>query len=113
MIDALHERQRRQMQRRDAALTALPALDRLVAVMQHKTGQGHKLRAFLYSMWNGEPVSLLDALSLDWPIRQDVALVWLGFGHDKAPSFFYDDLKKSVTAAGLWPWFIEEAKVQS
>jgi hypothetical protein len=111
--DALRTQRERQLQRRDAAIIAVPALYRLVDVMRHKTGQGYKLRAFLYSMFNGKPASLLEALGLDWPIRQDLALVWLGFGYEdpgRGHAFFYDALKDAVSSVHLWAWFIEEGK---
>jgi len=80
-------------------------------VMTHRTGQGYKLRALLYSLYNGKPASLLEALGLDWCIRQDLCLVWLGFGWESAQqseNCFYAALKDEVNRAQLWAWFIEE-----
>jgi len=58
---------------RAAVDLARPALARLVQVMTHKTGQGYKLRAMLYSMWNGLPTSMTDCVGLDYELRQDLA----------------------------------------
>ncbi len=88
---------------------AKAALKRLVDVMAAKTGQGYKLRALLYSLWNGKPAPLIDILCLDWPIREDLMRVLGAFGFESSwVSFFYDDIKNEVTSAGLFEWFIEE-----
>lgn len=93
---------------RDAAVQpAKAALHRLVEVCRHKTGQGYKLRALLFSLWNGKPTSLLELVGLDWAIRQDLNLVLLAFGHEE---FFYDAVSESFDLAGLLEWFTEEVE---
>ncbi len=104
------ERQRRvQAMRRDACLAAMPALDRLAVVMQGRSGQPYKVRSLLYSLWNGKPASLVEIVSLDWEIRQDLLSVCLAFGYEgKSLSFFYDAIETAITKAGQWEWFLEE-----
>lgn len=97
-------------ERRAAVVVAVPALARLCDVMAHKTGQGYTLRALLYSLWNGQPTTLLEIVGLDWPIRQDLALVLLAFGDD---SFFYDAIKSALNERGLFDWFVAESEVES
>lgn len=80
-------------------------LARLVQVCSHKTGQGYKLRALLYSLWNGKPASLLDVVGLDSGLRLDLCMVIMGFG---TPGFFYDEIKSEFVKAGLFDWFVEE-----
>ena len=53
-----------------ALVPAWEGLTRLTEVCLHKTGQGYKVRALLYSLWNGQPASLLEVVSLDWQIRR-------------------------------------------
>lgn len=95
--------------RQRAAVTlARPALQRLVDAMRHKTGQGYKLRALLFSLWNGLPTSLNAVCGLDHQLRQDlcdVILAW-GYGRDDW-EFFYNAMKAAVSSAGLWDWFLE------
>src|SRR5688572_22407017 len=70
------------------------ATNRLCAVMAQKTDQSHRLRALLYSMWNGKPTSLLEIVVLDWPLRRDLGLILMAFGYeDRETHFFYDELK--------------------
>ena len=94
---------------RAAVTLARPALQRLVDVMRHGTGQGYKLRALLFSLWNGKPTSLSDVCGLDHQLRQDLCVVILAWGYGRGDwEFFYDAMKAAVSSAGLWPWFIEE-----
>ena len=98
----------REEQRR-AAVIARPALERLVVVCRHKTGQGYKLRALLYSLWNGKPADLSDLLCLDWALRKDLLAVAAAFGFEgSGESFFYKEMEAAFKAAGLLDWFIEE-----
>ena len=93
---------------KDHALpSALVALQRLADVCRHKTGQSYKVRALLYSLWNGKPANLLEIVSLDWTIRKDLLAVMLAFGHD---DFFYDEIKGAFVNRGLFDWFIEEGE---
>ena len=77
---------------------------RLVDVMRHQTGQGYKLRGLLYSLWNGQPTSLLEIVTLDYELRKDLLAVLLVFGNNR---FFYDQLDAPIKAAGLFDWFCE------
>jgi hypothetical protein len=91
---------------RNAAVTAArPALDRLVATFQAQTGQSYKIRALLYSLWNGKPASLSEVLCLDWSLRQDLVAVLLAFGAD---DFFYDAVREAVESVDAFDWFVEE-----
>jgi len=96
---------------RDEKNEALPAaiagIHRLVTVCANKTGQSYKLRALLYSLWNGQPASLLEIVSLDWELRKDFLAVLLAFGQEE---FFYDAIKSAFVARGLFDWFIEAQK---
>jgi hypothetical protein len=98
------------VQRVQAALLATEALDRLCKdVLTQRSGQCYKVRALLFSIWNGKPASLSELLGLDWELRQDVCAVLLAFGYEDAKhKFFYDALQRAVTAAGQWNWFLEE-----
>lgn len=90
-----------------AVESARPALERLVNVCGHGTGQGYKLRSLLFSLWNGKPADLSDTLLLDWPLKLDLAAVIVAFGHD---TFFYDEISAAFQSRGLLDWFIEEGK---
>jgi len=84
--------------------------------MGHKTGQGYKLRALLYSLWNGKPASLFEIVALDFEIRQDLCAVALAFGFEDwrgTDSFFYEQIRLAVSKAGLWHWFLEEAEAST
>jgi hypothetical protein len=96
-------------ERAEAVTAACPALARLCDVMQCRSGQPYKVRALLWSLYNGKPVAMNESLGLDWEIKKDLAKVFLAFGDD---SFFYDALREQVTAAGLWEWFVSEAEVK-
>lgn len=109
LTSILQEHKQRHAERRIAADAARPALARLIECMRHKTGQGYTLRKLLYSLWNGQPASLLDVLLLDWSLRQDFTAVLLGFGFESPEqSFFYDEIRTALTEAGLLDWFIQE-----
>jgi len=106
-------------ERRAAAELARAALQRLCRdVLSQRSGQCFKVRDLLYSLYNGQPASLLEVVCLDWAIRQDLCAVLLAFGfedcrhepgHDgvEKPSFFYAEMKAAIVAAGQWDWFIE------
>ncbi len=98
-------------ERQEAINQAEPALARLMEVLKDRSGQPYKLRALLYSMWNGKPVSLTETLGFDWQIKKDFVAVLLAFGgwNDKQ-EFFYNAIERAVRAAGQWEWFLEEAK---
>lgn len=88
---------------------ARPALERLAKVMCERSGQPYKIRALLYSLWNGKPTSICDLVCLDWALRKDLLAVFLAFGFsDQRVEFFYDAIREAVTAAGQWDWFQEE-----
>src|SRR4051812_24092068 len=59
-------------ERRAAVDVAALALPRLCEVMHVRTGQSYKVRALLYSLWNGKPASASELMNLDWDIRKDV-----------------------------------------
>ena len=109
------ESRERRRRHGEAAAIAGPALGRLLEVCRHKTGQSYHVRNLLYSLWNGHPVSLLDLLHLDYPIREDLSRVFLGFGFEgrrpEEQTFFYDTIKAAFTNAGLFEWFIAAAEV--
>lgn len=99
-------------QQRAAVELAKPALDRLVNnVLTQRSGQCYKVRALLYSLWNGQPTSLSEVCGLDYELRSDLCAViqaW-GYGRDDW-EFFYDALKSRVQKAGQWDWFLEAEK---
>ena len=92
-------------ERAKAACEAREAMTVLTAVMAGGSGQSYKVRALLFSLWNGKAASLLDVIDLDFDIRKQVVAVILGFGH---PKFFYDQIQQPLVAANLWPWFLRE-----
>jgi len=104
------ERQKRvDGERTKAAVVALPALKRLCKVMCDRSGQPYKIRALIYSMWNGKPVELNEVLGLDWELRQDICAVILAFGFEsKGVKFFYRAIEEEIRAVGQWDWFLEE-----
>jgi hypothetical protein len=101
---------------REAVKAAIPALDRLCEVMKGRSGQPYKVRALLYSLWNGQPASLVEIVGLDWEIKKDMCAVMLAFGRESGPwckeehSFFYDEIREAVKRAGQLEWFLEEHK---
>lgn len=98
-------------EQRTLADKARPALTRLVEVMRQRTGQSYKLRALLFSLWNGKPADVSDVLSLDWEIRKDFATVLLAFGFsDGSREFFYNAVEEELRRAGLFPWFVERCQ---
>jgi hypothetical protein len=105
--EALRRHKSNHDEKRDAIPAAHDALVRLVEVCSHKTGQGCKIRSLLYSLWNGQPTSLLEIVALDWELRKDLHAVMLPFGH---ADFFYDHIKAAFAARGLFDWFIDEGK---
>jgi len=86
---------------------AAEALNRLVMVCAGGTGQAYKLRALLFSVWNGKPVDLLVSVSLDWEVKKNFCQVVLAFGHDE---FFYDAVKFAFEQRNLFAWFQEEGE---
>ena len=93
---------------RAAVEAAVPAMNRLAEVLQGRSGQPHKLRALLYSLYNGQPTSLLEIVALDRSIREDLCAVLLGFGFESpGAAFFYKEMKAAIVEAGQWEWFIE------
>lgn len=86
-------------------LTPQDSLAILVDCCRHKTGQSYKLRGLLYSLWNGQPYSLLEIVNLDFSLRWALLNVLANFG---APKFFYAEIKTAFVAAGLFEWFIEQ-----
>jgi hypothetical protein len=95
-----------QDERRATVPAAREALERLVQMMAHRSGTSGRMRALLYSLWNGKPAPLNYVLGLDWGNRKDFCAVVLAFGSDE---FFYNAIEEAVGAAGLWHWFVEEA----
>lgn len=108
--DALAEMRAHALERRQACVDALPALDRLAEMMLGGSGQCYKVREILFSLWNGKPASLIEVVNLDWAVRKDLVAVILAFGYeDSKVKFFYDALKSAVERRGNWDWFIEES----
>lgn len=98
----MKEQRQRSAARAAEAKAAMPLL---VAAMRNKTGQSYHLRALLYSLWNGQPASLLEVVNLDDALRDALLKVVAAFG---GVEFFYDELAQPITAAGLFDWFVEE-----
>ena len=96
-------------QRTKAAVVAMPALKRLSKVLCERSGQPYKVRALLFSLWNGKPVQLNEVLGLDWEIRQDLCAVILAFGFEEnGVDFFYRAIENEVRGVRQWDWFLEE-----
>ena len=97
---------------RKAVDLAKPALDRLVkTVLTQRSGQCYKVRALLYSLWNGQETSLSEVCGLDYDLRSDLCCVLLAWGYGRGDwEFFYDALESRVRAAGQWNWFLEAEK---
>lgn len=113
-------------ERRAAVAVARPALDRLCRkVLTQRSGQCYKVRALLYSLYNGQATSLIEILCLDWDIRMDLCAVFLAFGfeenrhepgmegEEERPSFFYAEMKSAIVAVGQWDWFVEAHQAES
>ena len=97
------EARKRRNEGREAVAAAIPALDRLCEVMKGRSGQPYKVRALLYSLWNGQPAPLVEMCALDWEIKRDFCAVILAFGCESGPfckgepfSFFYDAVATAV-----------------
>lgn len=98
------------LERREACVVALPALDRLADMMTSGSGQCFKVREILFSLWNGKPAGVIEIVNLDWNVRKDLVAVLLAFGYeDSQAKCFYDALQAAVRRAGIWEWFIEES----
>lgn len=97
---------------RDAVRAGLPAacegIATLVAACRQKTGQSYKIRALLFSLWNGKPASLLEIVGMDRALREALLAVMAVFGCDE---FFYDAIGDAFNGAGLLDWFCEESEV--
>lgn len=89
-------------ERSAAVAEAVPALQRLVEVMRHKTNQSEHVRSMLYSAWSGAPTALIEIPNLDWKVRKDLLAVLAAFGNE---DFFYDEIKTAIRGAGLFDWF--------
>src|SRR5436190_13994648 len=82
--------------RQAAAKAAIAALERLCDVMRGRSGQPYKVRALLWSLYNGKPTSLSETMCLDWQIKTDLCAVILGFGYESPRgdfALFYDEMK--------------------
>ncbi len=93
---------------------AKPALERLVTVCAQKTGQSYKVRELLYSLWNGQAASLLEIVTVDWAIKEDLLAVLLAFGSEpkgEAP-FYYDAISDAFERQGLMDWFTEAHRTE-
>lgn len=86
------------LERRQAALEAGPALERLAAVMQNRSGQCYKVRELLFSLWDGKPAELLEIVNLDWLIRKDLTKVMLAFGYEDSVAKCVDKCRAYVKA---------------
>jgi hypothetical protein len=83
------------------------AINTLADCCANKTGQGYKLRALLYSLWNGKPASLLEIVTLDRNLRLCLLTVMEHFGE---PTFFYEEIKSAFNKRGLFLWFCDEGE---
>jgi hypothetical protein len=89
---------------------ARPALRELCEAMRAMSGQSLKLRALLFSLWNGKGVSLNEITGLDMELRYALAKVILAWGLGRgADEFFYDAMKQCVKDQGIWTWFLERS----
>lgn len=117
------EQKRMRTEKAEATKAALPALERLCKVMCERSGQPYKIRALLYSLWNGQETSLSEVLGLDWDLRKDLCAVILAFGYEsgeglppqlRGPEGVLDFFYKAITAAlkkvGQYEWFLEAHK---
>lgn len=105
-IDQFFGRMKAVRRERDALVVpAAEALNRLVAVCANGTDQSYKLRALLFSLWNGKPADLLETVTLDWELKKDFCQVVLAFGHDE---FFYDAVQFAFEQRNLFAWFQKE-----
>jgi len=95
-------------ERHAAAVEAHQALARLADLLCGRSGQCYKVRAILFSLYNGKPTCLLEVVGLDWAIRKDLGKVILAFGYETTGvPFFYNTLKNAITQKGQWDWFIK------
>ncbi|HEY4414519.1 MAG TPA: hypothetical protein VGO57_02415 [Verrucomicrobiae bacterium] len=95
---------------REAALhPAETGLTELVKACKSDCGQAYKIRALLFSLWNGKATSLLEVVDLDWELRKHFAAVVLAFGHN---DFFYDAIRSAFKNENRWDWFLEEVDVK-
>lgn len=89
---------------------AVPALERLVQACRDNrvSGQILKIRALLYSAWNGQATELNEILCLDWVLKKDLMIVLLAFGCEPRGStpFFYDAMTDALRGAGIYDWFL-------
>lgn len=100
-------------EQRQCVVAGRAALVRIVQVMRHGTGQSYKLRALLYSLWNGKPACVGDVLCLDWSLRKDFAAVLLAFGFEEPGNeFFYATIKHALENYSLLNWFLAEGGVR-
>jgi len=72
-----------------------------------ESGQTLKLRSLLFSLWNGQPTSLIEIISLDRCLREDLLSVLRVFGSEE---FFYEEVKLSFARVGLLDWFLAKGK---
>ena len=111
MPEAIKELLAAERARRETIAAALPAaragLARLVDCCANKTGQSYKVRALLYSLWNGKPAALIEIVGLDHELREALLAVLRVFGSN---DFFYETVADAFKAAGLFPWFTEESE---
>lgn len=102
---------------RKAVAAAVPAMQRLAEVMQGRSGQPYKVRTLLYSLYNGQPASLIEMVNLDRSIREDLCAVMLAFGFEETRfvggvpepgvTFFYEEMMAAIEQAGQRKWFLE------
>lgn len=114
MARLLGEQRQHRILRRQAITDAQPALARLVEVMRGRSGQCYKLRALLYSLWNGQATPLIEITGLDFKLRRDLCAVLLAFGYSEElgcsksrTEFFYDAVQKELQRVGQFQWFLE------
>ena len=111
--EALERMRKNRNEMREAARLGRSALCDLINALRenHVTGQPYKIRALLYSLWNGKPASLVEVVCLDHNLRQSLCQVIAGFGYEDAEvKFFYAAIQEAFTKAGLFEWFLEEGE---
>ncbi len=107
--EAIERERTNALQRRQACLIAVPAMERLAELLKRRSDQPYKLRALLFSLWSGKPASLSEIVGLDWEIRQDLLIVLAAFGYeDSKAAFYYGAISDAICRAGEWDWFLEE-----
>ena len=92
----------------DALPAAAAAIAQLVRSCEARTRQSYKVRALLYSLWNGKPASLRDITTLDYDLREALLAVLTVLRVFGSEGLSYDGVFDAFDNAGLGDWFLEE-----